>query len=1162
MEAVGGFSVWLRCTFTFSPPPRRKPACDWMRRRRLCLRFRPESNQFVGFPKGGWRAQRLTPLLRPALCPPLTPPLGFGGWITGDDFRAPAMDEGGSRIRRRVCVPKRNRPSLGIIFAVPTAAELLPGDEEEEEEEMVARSPRRKTVGVQPVENNDSEEDMFGDYDSFAENSFLAQVDDLEQKYMQLPENRKHGTDFATENLCSESIKHNKLSIPTVGSCTELKTDAPTKNQSGHEDVSSKPGADLLYELPSSQVLYFANLQNSSDNLGDQSTKERDWNSFSHKTVNEELPHHSIEQPQQIDQSSSQARTSSDVNRRKSLKDHLKSTMTGNAKAQTPIFARTKQLKETLLSEEIHVAKKTIESSSDDLGPFYSLPSKVKDLYVQFKGIEKLYEWQHTCLTLNSVQERKNLIYSLPTSGGKTLVAEILMLQELLCRRKDVLMILPYVAIVQEKISSLSSFGIELGFFVEEYAGSKGKFPPIKRRKKKSLYIATIEKGHGLVNSLIETGRISSLGLVVVDELHMIGEGSRGAVLEMTLAKILYTSKTTQIIGMSATLNNVEDLQKFLQAEYYASQFRPVELKEYLKINDAIYEVDSKAENGITFSRLLNYKYSDTLKKMDPDRLVALVTEVIPNYSCLVFCPTKKNCENVAEMICKFLSKEYMKHREKEKQELIKNLKNINSGNLCAVLKRTIPLGIAYHHSGLTSDEKKLLEEAYSTGVLCLLTCTSTLAAGVNLPARRVILRAPYVAKEFLKRNQYKQMVGRAGRAGIDSIGESILILQEKDKQQVLELMSRPLESCYSHLVQEFSKGIQTLFLSLIGLKIATNLGDIYHFMSGTFLGVQQKILLKEKSLWEITVESLRYLTEKGLLQKDTILTENGLMQKDAIYKSEEGFQYSFHITKLGKASFKGTIDLAYCNILYRDLKKGLEGLVLESLLHLIYLTTPYDMASQCDPDWMIYFRQFNQLSPAEQNAANLVGVSENYIGKKASGQAIKKKVDKDIVNRLYLSFVLYTLLKETNIWSVSEKFNMPRGYVQNLLTAAATFSSCVLHFCEELEEFWVYRALLGELTKKLTYCVKAELMPLMEVTGVLEGRAKQLYNAGYKSLTHLANANPEVLIKTIDHLSRRQAKQIVSSAKGKLKVLERSKKGRRESTQRKRVARRMDGGD
>ncbi|XP_077925000.1 helicase POLQ-like [Halichoerus grypus] len=303
------------------------------------------------------------------------------------------MDEGVSRIRRRVSVRKRDRPSLGSGSAAPTAAELKPGDEEgEEEEEMMAGSRRRKTVEVQPVEN-DSEEDMFGDYDSFAENSFLAQVDDLEQQHMQVAEHRKHASDLSTEDLCSESIKHNKLSITTVGNFTELKTDEHIKNQSRHEDVSIEP--DILYDVPSSQVLYFENLQNSSDDLGDQSTKERDWNASSHKTVNEELPHNSIEQHQQIDDSSSKVRTSSEENRRKSLKEHLKSAMTGNAKAQTPIFSRTKQLKETLLSEEINVAKKTIESSSDDLGPFYSLPSKVRDLYVQFKGIEKLYDMCH-----------------------------------------------------------------------------------------------------------------------------------------------------------------------------------------------------------------------------------------------------------------------------------------------------------------------------------------------------------------------------------------------------------------------------------------------------------------------------------------------------------------------------------------------------------------------------------------------------------------------------------------------------------------------------------------------------------------------------------------------------------------------------------------------
>ena len=232
---------------------------------------------------------------------------------------------------------------------------------------------------------------MFGDYDSFAENSLLAQVDDLEQKYLQLPEHRNHATDHATEGLCSESNKHNTLNVPTAGDCTELNIDEHTKNQSRHEDVSIEPEADILYDVPSSQVLFFENLHKSSSDLVDPSTEEKDWNSSSPKTVIEKVPINSREQPQQTVESSSKIRTSSDANRRKSLKDHLKSTMTGNAKAQTPIFSRTKQVKETLLSEEINVAKKTIESSSDDLGPFYSLPSKVRDLYVQFKGIEKLY---------------------------------------------------------------------------------------------------------------------------------------------------------------------------------------------------------------------------------------------------------------------------------------------------------------------------------------------------------------------------------------------------------------------------------------------------------------------------------------------------------------------------------------------------------------------------------------------------------------------------------------------------------------------------------------------------------------------------------------------------------------------------------------------------
>ncbi|XP_041267886.1 helicase POLQ-like isoform X6 [Onychostruthus taczanowskii] len=905
--------------------------------------------------------------------------------------------------------------------------------------------------------SNDSEEDMFGDYDSFYGNdSLMAQVDDIEHKYLQDKNmDVKTAGEIILGNLQSGVHQKEQDNFSASQNVVLLKSDqegAFQVHDSDPADGNQKLTESALDDLPSSQLLYFEKMDELSASRTSALSKGRDEcvNSFSDKIRDPLSFYAGAEHRNRPTDSSSHSKCI--LFKPESLKDHLKSAMTGNARAQTLQVSKTKQLKEAVLSEEIFVARKAIESSSLDIGPFYGLPSKVKDLFRQLRGIETLYEWQHDCLMLESLQQRKNLIYSLPTSGGKTLVAEIIILQELLCRQKDVLMILPYVAIVQEK-------------------------------------------------------------------LHMLGAGSRGAVLEITLAKLLYTSKKTQIIGMSATLNNVGDLQKFLQAKYYTNNFRPVELKEYIKIRDTIYAVDSKTQNGFAFSRVLNFKYSSNLEKADPDHIIALVTEVIPKYSCLVFCPTKKNCENVASMVCKYLKKEFRVHKEKEKEDLIKNLKSIGNGTVCPVLKQTIPFGIAYHHSGLTNDERKSIEEAYSAGVLCVLACTATLAAGVNLPARRVILRAPYVGNDFLKKNQYKQMAGRAGRAGIDSAGESILIVQEKDKHLVQDLVHSPLENCYSNLLQELTKGIQSLLLSLVGLKIAVTHEEVDNFMCCTLLGVQQQLLSKEKSLTEIVKDGLENLIEKGLL-------------KGRISEKDHNSKSTLTITPLGKATYKGSIDLAYCNILYRDLKKGLEGLVLESNLHLLYLSTPYDMTSTCSPDWMIYLRQFNQLSAAEQKVADIVGVPESFITKKASGQAIRKNMDDAVVNRFYLTFVLYALLKETNIWSVSEKFNLSRGYVQNLLSSAASFASCLLHFCEELEEFWVYKALLIELTKQLTYCVKTELIPLMEVAGVLEARAKQLYNAGYKTLAHLANANPETLVRMIEHLSRRQAKQIISSAK------------------------------
>lgn len=107
---------------------------------------------------------------------------------------------------------------------------------------------------------------------------------------------------------------------------------------------------------------------------------------------------------------------------------------------------------------------------------FYGLPKDVKQFLLQTKNIEDLYDWQYECLSLPAFSNNRNVIYSLPTSGGKSLVAEVLILREIIIERKNVILLLPFVSIVQEKIQDLLPFAMQYKFLVEEYCAGKGEF--------------------------------------------------------------------------------------------------------------------------------------------------------------------------------------------------------------------------------------------------------------------------------------------------------------------------------------------------------------------------------------------------------------------------------------------------------------------------------------------------------------------------------------------------------------------------------------------------------------------------------------------------------------------------------------------------------------
>ncbi|GAW25254.1 putative DNA polymerase theta subunit [Rosellinia necatrix] len=206
----------------------------------------------------------------------------------------------------------------------------------------------------------------------------------------------------------------------------------------------------------------------------------------------------------------------------------------------------------------------------------YALPETlVNNLHAL--GIKEIYPWQKQCLLGPGLLEgTRNLVYSAPTGGGKSLVADILMLKRVLeGRNAKALLILPYVALVQEKVRWLRNIVQDIKRKPPD--ADEGDEKPRLWQKRPDednvrvvaffgggkiratwsdfdIGVCTFEKANILINTAIDDCSIANLRAIVLDELHMVDDDHRGYLMELIATKLMSLENRVQIVGMSATL--------------------------------------------------------------------------------------------------------------------------------------------------------------------------------------------------------------------------------------------------------------------------------------------------------------------------------------------------------------------------------------------------------------------------------------------------------------------------------------------------------------------------------------------------------------------------------------------------------------------------------
>ncbi|XP_014286733.2 DNA polymerase theta isoform X2 [Halyomorpha halys] len=730
----------------------------------------------------------------------------------------------------------------------------------------------------------------------------------------------------------------------------------------------------------------------------------------------------------------------------------------------------------------------------------WGLPEHILEKYL-LKGVKKMFPWQVECLMSGDVLLGGNLIYSAPTSAGKTLVAEMLAIKTVLERRKKVIIILPFVSVVREKMIYFQEIFSGSGIRVEGFMGS---YNPPGGFRSVHLAICTIEKANSLINRLLEERNLDDIGAVIVDELHLLGDAHRGYLLELLLTKLKFIcqkglSANIQIIGMSATLPNLDMLASWLNATLYRTDFRPIPLCEYLKVGRTVYKFPDMNQS-------FEIKPEVDIQN-DPGDVVYLSLDTIrKGYSLLIFCPTKNWCETLAVQISSEI-----KRIGSEKNSIGISLRSeLNPSGISDILEQlkkcpaglernlgqSVSFGVAYHHAGLTLEERDIVEGGFKQNLIRVLVATSTLSSGVNLPARRVIIRSPGFQGHCMDILTYKQMIGRAGRMGKDTAGESYVICTESEKgwgKQLLTSELPPVESCLGK--GNLSNSLKRALLEVTACGMVSTVTEMEEYTKCTLLAASAS----EEKISKAISSCTNYLQENEFIKLN--LDGNILP------------------SSLAEACLGASVPPDQALYLLRELHKARQCFVLDSDLHAIYQVTPYSICDYWAVDWMRYFTIWENLPTNLQKIGELIGIEDRFLIKAMRG-TINLNADEfvqkvSIHKRFYTALALQDLINEVPLNQVALKYDCNKGMLQSLQQSASTFAAMVTSFCKRLG-WGGLEVLLAELSSRIQFGVQKELLDLLRLDCMTALMARALFNASITSVTDLASSSPSSILVAI----------------------------------------------